>query len=335
MKESRKTIAIILSVLMCLTLLSACNDNKNPDAPPSDTEDGYVMQIVAPSSLCAAPVFLVMELGYLDDLGVNYEFVRSDSSAWDMMAANKSDIAFGLMPTFVQRIANGFEIYVATGIHYGCGNMVATEASGIQSIGDLAGRVVGVPMSMGSDPAILLQRMLYAYGIEISDVDIRVFNTTELGTAMQEGFIEGFISWDPYVTIVSQQEGNRMIYNQATHELTADEFCCVLGFRPGFANEHPALAEKYVEALTRACAFIVQNPVEAAKICYEGGYIADSNFELNGMLLAEYNYVTNYSEAKTCFVKVADDLIDLGIISVNTTGSHLADIAFVNAGNID
>ena len=57
-----------------------------------------------------------------------------------------------------------------------------------------------------------------------------------------------------------------------------------------------------------ACDFISENPVEAAKLCYENGYVADEDYEFNGKLLESYRYKFNYEDAKASFVDVTKDL---------------------------
>lgn len=348
---TKKIIALIMAVLLCLGLFAGCGSQEEapateapkadapaaeaPAAPAAPVEDDFVVRIMSSPALCSAPLFIAIENGYLDECGVNYEYFNSDSNQWDLMAANKCDIAYGLLPTFIQRIANGFEMYVVSGAHYGCINVVATDASGIESITDLKGRTVGIPGSMGSDPAILLQRMLVAYGMELHECNLQVFNNADLATALQEGHIEAFVSWDPYATVVSQYEGNHLIFDQAKDEMTKDEYCCVFGLRAGFVDEHPEVAKKYVQAMGMACDFIAENPEEAAKICYEAGYIADADYAFNGTLLDAYRYATNFADAKASFARVTQDLIDLEIISINKTAEELTNEVFINVGEID
>lgn len=334
----KKLLALVLAGIMVFGV-AACSskpaETTTTTATTEAKEDDYVVQIVQGASLCTAPMYLAMTNGYFDELGVKYEYTRGDGAQWDAMAGDKNDIVYGLLPTFVQRIANGFEMYLVSGSHYGCINVVATDASGIQSISDLKGRTVGIPSGLGSDPAILLQRMLVAYGIDLTEVNLQVYTNADLATALQEGYVEAFVSWDPYATIVSQYEGNHLIFDQAKDPMTADEYCCLFGFRPEFVDEHPEIAKKCVQAFTMACEFIAENPVEAAKIIYDEGFIADPDYEFNGKLLESYRYATDFAATKASFVDVANDLVDLGIITLTVDSQTLADQVFVNIGEIE
>ena len=331
----KKVLALLLTLVCLLAGSAACSNSGNGTGGGDAAGEDYTVQMTASAALCGAPIFIAMEMGYLEEFGVKYNYFNSETSQWDLMAAGRADMAYGLLPTFIQRIANGFELNVVMGAHYGCINIVATEESGIRDVSDLAGRTVGIPGSMGSDPAIMLQRTLVAHDIKISDVNMSVFNNADLATALQEGFIEAFISWDPYATLVSQQEGNLLIFNQAEHEATADEFCCLFGLRPAFLEEHPDMARRFIGAMAKACEFIAENPEEAARISYEKGYIADADYEFNGQLLDSYRYEGKFSAAKESFVRVAEDLINLGIISDNITSRQMADKVFINIGEID
>lgn len=335
--RTKKIIGLLLVFCLALGLVGCGGSNQTATEPNNATtgEDDYVVRMPMQSAICSAPVFIAMEKGFFDEMGVKYDYINSETNAWDLIAANKADVTYGLLPTFIQRIANGFDLKVVAGVHFGCINVVAAKDSDIHSIADLKGKRVGIPGSMGSDPAIMLQRLLIANNIAISDVDLQVYTNADLETALLEGHIDAFVSWDPYATIVARKMDGRIIYNSATDDLTKDEFCCVVGLRSGFVEEHPEVAKRYVKAIEKASQWIAENPYEAAKLIYEKGYVADPDYELNGELLDSYKYTAKYQAAKDSFVKVAQDLKDLGIISINVPAEEFADQVFVNVGELE
>ena len=148
----KKILSIILVACMVAGMAVGCGSksegsDKNTTAKSESGEDDYVVQIAQGPALCSAPVFIAIINGYMEDCGVKYEYVNSENQ-WDLMAGGKNDINYGLLPTFVQRIANGYKMKIVGGAHFGCINMVATDASGIQSIKDLKGKNVGIPGGM-------------------------------------------------------------------------------------------------------------------------------------------------------------------------------------------
>ena len=320
-----KVFSVLLAAVLVVTCLASACGKK---------DDNYVVQIASGAALCSAPIYIAIEQGFLDEEGISYSYNMSEGNQWDLMAAGKNDYCYGLLPTFVQRIANGFDMQIVMGDHYGCINAVASDKSGIQSIKDLKGKRVGIPTGMGSDPAIMLQRMLVYYGIPIEEVDLQVFTNADLAPALQEDRIDAFIAWDPYASIVAGYEGIHEIYNQANDPATKDEYCCVTGFRTGFVEDHPEIAKKFVAALCKACDWIAAHPEDAARISYEKAYIADPDYKFNGQLLATYRYGGKYQAAKDSFIQCTKDLMDLKIVNVSMTAQQLADSCFTNAGGI-
>lgn len=340
--KTKKIICLLLVLCMAFSLVG-CGESNQP-APESNesagtdtgsSKDDYVVQMPMQSAICSAPIFIAMENGFLDEMGVKFEYINSETNIWDLIASGKADVSYGLLPTFIQRIANGFDLSVVAGIHFGCINVVAAKDSDIYSIADLKGKTVGIPGSMGSDPAVLLQRLLVANNIPINEVDLQVYTNADLETALLEGHVEAFVSWDPYATAVARKMDERIIYNMAIDDMTKDEFCCVLGLRKEFVEEHPEVAKRFTQAVVKASEWIAENPYEAAKIIYEKGYVPDPDVDLNGELLDSYNYTGKYESAKDSFVKVTKDLMDLEIISINVSAEEFADNVFVNIGELE
>lgn len=330
----KQILSLVLVVFMAMSMIG-CGSSATEGSNTSSGEDEYVVQIPGGAAICSAPLYVAIEKGYLDEYGVKYNYFNSDVNDWDLVAAGKGDLVYGLLPTCIQRIANGFDISIPMGAHYGCINVVADKDSGIKSIADLKGKKVAIPGSMGSDPAILLQRMLAANNIAVSDVDLQVYTNADLETALLKGYVDAFVSWDPYATSVSRKTGNPIIFNQSTDELTKDEFCCVFGLRNDFVKEHPEVAKNLMKAIAKATDYIDTNPQEVAKLIYEKGYVVDGDYELNGELLDSYNYSAKYQKAKDSFIDVTDDLAKLGIISINVSPQQLADKVFVNIAEIE
>lgn len=328
----KRWVALVTAVMLAATCLAGCSGGK------TNTED-YVVQIPYYTSLCSAPFHIAIEKGYFDEVGLKYSAFVENNSDLDLVVAGKADVAYDLLPTVVQRISNGLDIKAVMGAHVGCINVVAREDSGIQSIADLKGRQVGVPGSMGSDPAVMLQRMLAANGISVSadnmELSLQVYDNADLQVALENGTIEAFVSWDPYASIVAKETNNPIIWSQATDALTKEEICCIFMLRPGFLEDHPEEALKYCQAMQKACDFIRENPEEAARIQIEKGYVANDDVELNTSLLTSYHFETTVQQCKDSYVSCAKDLIALGLVDTNKTAETLAEEAFAPVPGLD
>lgn len=331
----KKIISMVLSLVMVATTLVGCgNKTNNEDSNKSETKteenakteenkkDDYVVQIPISTSLCSAPMQLAKINGYFDEVGLNWEEVNlGDNSSLDFVATGKADISYDLLQTLVQRIASGLDYQVITGVHYGCINIVASKESGITEVSQLKGKRIGCPVSLGSDPSVMLQRVLTSEGIGCTadnmEVDLQVFQDPDLQTALKNGSIDAFVSWDPFASLVAKNDDEVLIWKQAESELTKDEYCCFLGCRPEFAKEHPEAVKKIVKAIQMSCDFIQKDPEEAVKRVLDEGYVAGNDVELYSELLKSYNYNTNVEGGRESFKNCAQSLSDLGIISLN------------------
>ncbi|MEE8703428.1 MAG: ABC transporter substrate-binding protein [Olsenella sp.] len=306
----------------------------------SEQKDDYTVRIPMSTSMCAAPMHIAAINGYFDQVGLKWESVPlGDNSSLDIVASGKADISYDLLQTLVQRIANGLDYQVISGVHYGCIKIVASKASGITDVSGLKGKKIGVPTSLGSDPAVMLQRVLTNEGIGCTadnmEVDMQVFQNSDLEASLTNGSIDAFVSWDPYASLVSKNDGCPIIWDQTTGELTKDEYCCFVGCTTAFKNDHTDELKKVCEALQMACDYIVQDPANAVKLMVDNNYVSLKDQELAAKLLASYKYGLATKKGKESFRHCAQQLSDLGIISLKQSIDDFTDDHYPTVDGID
>jgi NitT/TauT family transport system substrate-binding protein len=301
----------------------------------TEVEDDYVVRVPISADFCAAPIQIAAALGYFDQVGLKWEEVDMvEKSAEELIVSGKCDISYNLMQSVMQQQANGLNVKVVMGVHYGCLDFLAGPNSDIKTIADLKGKRLGVPGSLGSPPALLLRRALTDAGIgsspENMEVDIRVYSGSDLAMALSEGIIDGFMAGEPLVAMVQRQvDGSEIIWRQATAELTKDEYCCVLGFSTEFLESHPALAEKVCLAVDMACDFIASDPAGAAKAQYDTGRISSEDLALNAELLDSFNHGGDSRKGKESYLNCALALMDLGVLELNETAAEFTERNYV------
>ncbi len=337
--KKRVLVMLGLCVLMFVLMeLTGCGKKEETASGKAAKGDDYVMQISNKPILCQAPVHIADAMGYFKEEGLKYNLYNTAVSDYDLMVSGKNDVIYGLLPTMIQRISNGMDIRLVMGAHYGCINAVTLKKSGINSIKDLKGKKIGVP-GLASDPAVLLQRILKANGIGSTpgnmEVELVVFNDTDLEMALNKGLVDAIISWDPFATAVAARGDGKILFNQATDELTKNEHCCLIAFSSEFLAKHPESALKFCRAIQKACDYIRKHPKEAAKLQLDTNNCSSKDLALNAKLLASYNYDGKIETARLSTKKTVQDCIDLKIINTKLTADEFVNKVFVKLAGLN
>lgn len=138
----KRLLAAATALVLAVSLTACGGGSDTADTPASaPIGDDYVLKVgETVGALCHAPLQVAMELGYLDEEGINWE--RVDFGSGDIQAAlgaGTIDAGFGLIGKFIQPIENGLNMVVTAGMHTGCTKVLVKGDSGISTIAVLKG----------------------------------------------------------------------------------------------------------------------------------------------------------------------------------------------------
>ncbi|MDI9624651.1 MAG: ABC transporter substrate-binding protein [Methanothermobacter sp.] len=178
-------------------------------------------------------------------------------------ATGQIDIGFCGTPPAVTGISKGVPIKIVAAVNQEGSGLVVGENTGIQKIEDLKGKTIAIPMK-GSIQDVLLQMTLKEHGINPEDVNIIEMQVPLMPKALQARRIDGFIAWEPYVSMAEQKGyGHAIAYSK---DIWKDHPCCVVIATEKFIKEHPDQLRKFLKIHVEATEYLNSHKNESASI---------------------------------------------------------------------
>jgi ABC-type nitrate/sulfonate/bicarbonate transport system substrate-binding protein len=138
-------------------------------------------------------------------------------------------------------------VTVLAGLHRGCYELFAQPA--IASIGDLAGRRVGVP-ALRSSPHLYLSVMAAHVGLDPErDIDWVTGTTTEPMELYAAGEIDAFLGFPPEPQALRARGIGRVLLDTATERPWSQYYCCMLLGNRQFVQDHPVATKRVLRAI--------------------------------------------------------------------------------------
>jgi len=181
-------------------------------------------------------------------------------------ATGQIDIGFCGTPPAVTGIAKGVPIKIVAAVNQEGSGIVVREDAGIQKIEDLKGKTIAIPMK-GSIQDVLLQMTLKEHGINPEEVNIIEMQVPLMPKALEAGKIDGFIAWEPYVSMAEQKGyGHAIAYSR---DIWKDHPCCVVIATDQFIKEHPDQLRRFLKVHVEATEYLNTHKNESASIVAE------------------------------------------------------------------
>ena len=139
--------------------------------------------------------------------------------------------------------------------------VVARKDRGIKTAADLKGKKIGV--FRGTTLDYYMDIFFRDHKISYSDVEIVNMNVFEMTDAIVKGDLDAIFTWQPHVHIAQEKLGSNAVLLQSRAKYSTAWLIIVM---KGFADKHPEILVKFLNAIVKAENFIKKNPKQAQKI---------------------------------------------------------------------
>jgi NitT/TauT family transport system substrate-binding protein len=153
-----------------------------------------------------------------------------------------------------------------------------TVAPNIQSVKDLGGKKVGVPFWY-SIHNVVLQHLLRENGLsvvtkpagelKVNEVALSVMAPADMGPALANGAIAGFIVAEPFNAAAETNGIGRVL--RFTGDVWRDHACCVVTMHERDLNGRPEWSQKVVNSIVKAQHWLRDNRAEGAQLLSKDG----------------------------------------------------------------
>jgi sulfonate transport system substrate-binding protein len=245
----------VLTAVISLLLISACGASGDSETVDEITLDWAYYN----------PVSLVLlEKGWVEEElpGVDVNWVQSAGSNKAIEFLNSRSVQFGSTAGAASLLAriNGSPIRAIYSFSRPEWTALVTNGgSGIESVGDLAGKTVAV--TRGTDPYIFLLRALADHGLAESDIDVVLLQHADGRNALIGGSVDAWAGLDPMMAEAELKQGATLFYRAPELNTWG-----ILNVEEQFADDHPEVVEAVIRAYERGRAWALENPEELARI---------------------------------------------------------------------
>ena len=284
---------------------------------------------------CEAPLYVAIENGYFKEEGLDVSLTKFSnwSTYKDALGLGQFDITHHLIMMFLKPIEQGMDVKILAGVHRGCLRVQASTTGGVQNLGDLRGKRIGVP-GMGTPPFIFANRALALKGIDPSkEITWKVYPAGELKLALELGEVDAVADSEPIGTLLLSSGKVKNIADQAVDEPFASEYCCAVVANGKFVANNPKAAAAATRAILKAAKWVEANPRAAAIMAVQKKYLA-STPEINSVAISHLRYEPSISGGERAVRSAAVAMQQVKMLNASTDIDDLTRRAFLHLDGV-
>lgn len=307
----KKNIMFTLLLLALSIVLVACGESSVTSSENGSTTDythdeeqitkiDVAWQYAWPTQAHLGSTLINTNVLSLNDLSIEDESLSFAYGApvVEALLAGEGDIGFvGDVPA-VNLIARGAPFTIVSKLLYFGGGLVTTDETGIETLGDLAGKNIAVPF--GSTVHGELLDWISEAGIE--DVNVINLGASEHAQALQQGDIDASMTWDPFSLQILDMVSNAKLVKGV------DDLLGVIIMSNDFIENDREAAIRFMMAAHQSFVYISNNKDETDQWVHEISEMdlslirqtssIDPNY-LNGTVLGDINLSLSDADVET------------------------------------
>lgn len=283
----KRFLAVALSVTMAFAL-AACGGSKQSTEAPKETEAATettgetgaaeteaaapeyeratVRVAYMPNMGSAASLFVALDQGYFDEVGLDVETYEFQGGPAEISAMASGDIdisqiGHGAHALCIEGQAVIFQMDHTNSLS---DEVVVNKAHGIEKAEDLAGKTVAV--TSGTSSEIILQQVLARVGLTEDDVNLVEMTVDGMTTAMISDQIDACAIWSPNTVTLKNAMGDNYLCLGGNADFTESAtFPSSFITTKDYADANRDILVRFAQAIDKAHDYRAANIEDAAK----------------------------------------------------------------------
>jgi ABC-type nitrate/sulfonate/bicarbonate transport system substrate-binding protein len=261
----KRSVYILLALIFTLFAVTGCDGaaKESSSQGQSPDKDKNLKIVVAGQVRGYDWVFVGKNWGEKYGIDIDFQQLPSAKESEEMVFSGKADVGFISISRLIPTMAKSpGEFLVVGSTVQGAGQhgLVVKKDAPYKSVEELVGKTIGIKVGAGAHTVFL--RYLASKGLSEKDFKLVNMDPTEVGAALQQGIIDAFIAWEPYVaTSEVNGIGKRIVgfdgWGVNVNLITTSK---------QYAENNKEALVKFLAAIIDAATFMKDNPAEAAKM---------------------------------------------------------------------
>ncbi len=252
----RKILAI---TFIAIFVIASCAPAASVKQAPTKVRVGYlfgdlhhIAHAVAQDKEAGGGTSFYEKYGLTVEDGVGAPYADGGTEM-DHFAANDVDVGLlGAPPAITKHLNAGVDTLIVGQVNEIGSSLVV--AKNINKFSDLIGKTVATP-GHSSIQYFLLLNYAQQQGVDIGKINVVDMAPKDMRASMQSGRIDAFIAWEPFPSDATVAGVGKVL--ATSQDIWPNHLDCVILVNRKFANEHPDLVKRFVEAQRDATNWVI------------------------------------------------------------------------------
>lgn len=249
-------------------------------------------------------MFVALEKGYYEELGLEVEIVESSGTTEIMVAKGMVDIGISYQENLTQAISQseGMEIKaIATILQHNTSGFSMAKSKNITEVKDFENKTYAGWGGAGEE--VVLEVLMEKYGADFDTLDFVMSDGA--GIYNLEGDIDIIWTFEAWDNVLAEMSGIELDYLELRElDERLDYYTPVIFTSKEMIENNGDILAKFMEATTKGYEYAIENPVSSAEILFK----STDGYDLEMLIKSQEYLADKYKEGVEVFGEMQDEV---------------------------